>query len=261
MGATGAIVMALAKRKLSFSLLKQAIETTAMMTSFVMFILVGSTVFSLVFRGVDGDLWVERLLTGLPGGALGFLIVVNVMIFLLAFFLDYFEIAFIMVPLLTPVAHKLGIDIVWFGVLLAVNMQTSFLHPPFGFALFYLRSVAPRNIKTWDIYWGAVPFVIIQVLMVATIIAFPRIVTGNISEAAGAIKGSGAEELQRQLGGALGAPAKKDDASRPAADPADDLERLLQQQGGGKPEEKPKAEEKPADDPAAELEKALKGAK
>src|SRR6187399_496107 len=165
MGATGALIMALVKRKLSWRLLKQAVESTATMTSFVMFILVGSTVFSLVFRGVNGDLWVEHLLTGLPGGVLGFLIVVNVLVFLLAFFLDYFEIAFIMVPLLTPVAHKLGIDIVWFGVLLAVNMQTSFLHPPFGFALFYLRSVAPKSVSTSDIYWGAVPFVAIQVMM------------------------------------------------------------------------------------------------
>ena len=144
MGASGAIILALMKRKLNFGLTKQAIESTATMTSFVIFILIGSTVFSLVFRGVDGDLWVEHLLTGLPGGALGFLIVVNVMIFFLAFFLDYFEIAFIMVPLLAPVAQKLGIDLVWFGVLLGVNMQTSFLHPPFGFALFYLRSVAPK---------------------------------------------------------------------------------------------------------------------
>src|SRR4051812_5913308 len=198
MGATGAIVMALAKRKLSFSLLKQALESTALMTSFVMFILVGSTVFSLVFRGVDGDLWVEHLLTGLPGGALGFLIVVNVMIFFLAFFLDYFEIAFIMVPLLTPVAQKLGIDIVWFGVLLAVNMQTSFLHPPFGFALFYLRSVAPKGVKTSDIYWGAIPFVCIQVIMAAVIIAFPSLVTSHVT-AASTVKGTGAKELQRQL--------------------------------------------------------------
>src|SRR3954452_10511355 len=206
MGATGAIVMALAKRKLSFSLLKQAVESTALMTSFVMFILVGSTVFSLVFRGVDGDLWVEHLLSGLPGGALGFLIVVNVMIFFLAFFLDYFEIAFIMVPLLTPVAQKLGIDIVWFGVLLALNMQTSFLHPPFGFALFYLRSVAPPSVRTTDIYWGAIPFVVIQVMMVAAIIAFPGIVTGNVVHAPGAIKGSGADELRRQLEGTTAPP-------------------------------------------------------
>src|SRR4051812_5678241 len=198
MGATGAIVMALAKRKLSFSLLRQAVESTAEMTSFVMFILVGSTVFSLVFRGINGDLWVEHLLIGLPGGALGFLIVVNAMIFFLAFFLDYFEIAFIMVPLLAPVAQKLGIDLVWFGVLLAVNMQTSFLHPPFGFALFYLRSVAPKSVKTSDIYWGAIPFVCIQVLMVAIVIAFPNLVTSHVT-AASTVKGTGAEELQRQM--------------------------------------------------------------
>jgi tripartite ATP-independent transporter DctM subunit len=232
MGASGAIIMALAKRKLSFSLLKQAIESTATMTSFVMFILVGSTVFSLVFRGMDGDLWVEHLLTSVPGGALGFLIVVNVLIFLLAFFLDYFEIAFIMVPLLAPVAQKLGIDLVWFGVLLAVNMQTSFLHPPFGFALFYLRSVAPASVRTSQIYWGAIPFVAIQVLMVAIVIAFPRIVTGNVSEAAGAIKGSGAEELRRQIEGPFKPP--------PAA--------------GEKAKEAPKSE-----DAGAELERLLKG--
>jgi tripartite ATP-independent transporter DctM subunit len=237
MGATGALLMALLKRRLSFSLLKQAVESTATMTSFVMFILVGSTVFSLVFRGMNGDLWVERLLGGLPGGALGFLIVVNVMIFLLAFFLDYFEIAFIMVPLLTPVAQKLGIDLVWFGVLLAVNMQTSFLHPPFGFALFYLRSVAPKAISTMDIYWGAVPFVAIQILMVAAIIAFPQLVTSNVNHAPGAIKGSGAEELRRQI---EGAPPKAEKAKEPekgkpagapkADDPASELERLLKQQ-------------------------------
>ena len=237
MGASGAIIMALARRKLTWSLLRQALESTALMTSFVMFILVGSTVFSLVFRGVDGDLWVEHLLGNMPGGALGFLIVVNALIFFLAFFLDYFEIAFIMVPLLTPVAQKLGIDLVWFGVLLAVNMQTSFLHPPFGFALFYLRSVAPKSVKTSDIYWGAIPFVVIQVLMVATIIAFPRIVTGNISAAAGAIKGSGADELQRQLGGAPpppapGKPVPKDEKAAPAQtnDVGSELERALKGQ-------------------------------
>ena len=230
MGASGAIIMALAKRKLSWNLLKQAVESTATMTSFVIFILVGSTVFSLVFRGVNGDLWVEQLLTGLPGGALGFLIVVNVMIFFLAFFLDYFEIAFIMVPLLAPVAQKLGIDLVWFGVLLAVNMQTSFLHPPFGFALFYLRSVAPKNIKTTDIYWGAVPFVCIQLVMVAIVIAFPGIVTSHVSKAAGAISGSGAEELRRQLGAPAspGAGAAPGDASRD--DPAAQIDRMLKQQ-------------------------------
>lgn len=231
MGASGALIMALIKRKLSFSLLKQAIESTALITSFVMFILVGSTVFSLVFRGVDGDLWIERLLGNLPGGALGFLIVVNAMVFFLAFFLDYFEIAFIMVPLLTPVAQKLGIDIVWFGVLLAVNMQTSFLHPPFGFALFYLRSVAPRAVKTSDIYWGAVPFVVIQLLMVGIVIAFPGMVTGNISQIISNVKGTGAEELQRQLEpSAPAAPQPGSEKSAPKTDDsASEIERELQQ--------------------------------
>ncbi|MGE5129852.1 MAG: TRAP transporter large permease [Sphingomonadaceae bacterium] len=231
MGASGAIVMALVKRKLSLPVLKQAIESTATMTSFVMFILIGSTVFSLVFRGMDGDLWVEHLLTSVPGGALGFLIVVNVMIFLLAFFLDYFEIAFIMVPLLAPVAQKLGIDLVWFGVLLAVNMQTSFLHPPFGFALFYLRSVAPKSVRTSEIYWGAIPFVVIQILMISVVIAFPRIVTGNISAAAGAIKGSGAEELRRQIESDTKAPGpEKGKAAPKAEDTGAELERLLKGQ-------------------------------
>jgi TRAP-type mannitol/chloroaromatic compound transport system permease large subunit len=137
---------------------------------------VGSTVFGLTFRAVDGDLWVERLLTDLPGGALGFLIVVNALVFVLAFFLDFFEIAFILVPLLAPVAQLLGIDLVWFGVILAINMQTSFMHPPFGFALFYLRSVAPKEIRTSDIYWGAVPFLVIQLVMVAVVVAFPQMV-------------------------------------------------------------------------------------
>jgi len=177
MGATGALILAIARRRLSFKLLKQAMETTGKLTSFVVFILVGSTVFSLVFRGVNGDLWVEHLLLGLPGGQIGFLIVVNILVFVLAFFLDFFELSFIVVPLLGPVAEKLGIDLIWFGVLLGVNMQTSFMHPPFGFALFYLRSVAPASIKTTDIYWGAIPFVCIQVIMVAIVIAFPGIVS------------------------------------------------------------------------------------
>ncbi|WP_413438631.1 TRAP transporter large permease subunit [Sulfuriferula sp. GW1] len=173
MGASGALALALFKRRLSLDLLKQAMDSTTRLTSFVVFILIGSTVFSLVFRGVDGDLWVEHLLTALPGGALGFLIVVNLLIFVLAFFLDFFEIAFIIIPLLAPVAHKLGIDLVWFGVLIGINMQTSFMHPPFGFALFYLRSVAPKSIRTSAIYRGAIPFVIIQLLMVGLLIAFP----------------------------------------------------------------------------------------
>jgi tripartite ATP-independent transporter DctM subunit len=176
MGAAGAMVLAAAHRRLNRELLFQAMTTTTKLTSFVIFILIGSTVFSLVFRGVNGDQWVETLLTQLPGGALGFLLVVNLLVFVLAFFLDFFEIAFILVPLLAPVAQKLGIDLVWFGVLLGVNMQTSFMHPPFGFALFYLRSVAPTSVRTSDIYWGAVPFLIIQVVMIALVVSFPEIV-------------------------------------------------------------------------------------
>ena len=176
MGATGALALAWAKRKLNLDLLRQAMDSTTRLTSFVIFILIGSTVFSLVFRLMDGDLWVEGLLAGLPGGAIGFLVVVNLLVFLLAFFLDFFEIAFIVVPLLAPVAQKLGIDLVWFGVLLGLNMQTSFMHPPFGFALFYLRSVAPKNVRTSDIYWGAIPFVLVQVLMVVLVLSFPALV-------------------------------------------------------------------------------------
>jgi tripartite ATP-independent transporter DctM subunit len=184
MGASGALALALIKRRLSMDLLRQAMDSTAKLTSFVIFILVGSTVFGLTFRAVDGDLWVEGLLTDLPGGALGFLIVVNILVFVLAFFLDFFEIAFIIIPLLAPVAAKLGIDLVWFGVILGVNMQTSFLHPPFGFALFYLRSVAPREVKTSDIYWGAVPFVVIQLIMVALVVSFPQMVLHYKGDAA-----------------------------------------------------------------------------
>ncbi len=189
MGASGALILALMNRRLDWSLLRQALDTTAKLSSFVIFILVGSTVFSLVFRAVNGDLWVENLLTSLPGGQVGFLIVVNLLAFVLAFFLDFFELAFIVIPLLGPVAEKLGINLIWFGVLLGVNMQTSFMHPPFGFALFYLRSVAPRSdymdkitgklipkITTGQIYWGAIPFVIIQIIMVSLVIIFPQMV-------------------------------------------------------------------------------------
>ncbi|WP_353153853.1 TRAP transporter large permease subunit [Pollutimonas bauzanensis] len=190
MGAVGALAMAVLRGRFSFSLLKQAMDTTTKLSCFVVFILVGSTVFSLSFRGINGDLWVEHLLIGLPGGEWGFLIVVSLLTFFLAFFLDFFELAFIIVPLLGPVADKMGIDLIWFGVLLAVNMQTSFMHPPFGFALFYLRSVAPKEdyhdrvtgklipkVTTGQIYWGSVPFIGIQVLMVAAVMLFPGIVT------------------------------------------------------------------------------------
>ena len=177
MGAVGALALAFSKGKLNRKMLTESLHSTAKIASFVIFILIGSSVFSLVFRGVNGDLWVEHLLLDLPGGALGFLIFVNLLVFCLAFFLDFFEISFIILPLLAPVADKLGIDLVWFGILMGVNMQTSFMHPPFGFALFYLRSVAPPEIRTSDIYWGAVPFVVIQVIMVVLIISFPSLVT------------------------------------------------------------------------------------
>ena len=195
MGAVGALLMAMARRRLNLKLMQQAMDSTMKLSCFVVFILIGSTAFSLAFQGVDGQKWVEHLLGSLPGGQLGFLIVVNILVFVLAFFLDFFELSFIVVPLLAPVAEKLGIDLVWFGVLLAVNMQTSFMHPPFGFALFYLRSVAPQDeytdrltrkrvagVTTTQIYWGAVPFVLIQVIMVGLIIAFPNLVSGGLAK-------------------------------------------------------------------------------
>ncbi|MCZ2088251.1 MAG: TRAP transporter large permease subunit, partial [Burkholderiales bacterium] len=190
MGAMGAIIMAASRGRLNMSLLKQALATTTRLSSFVMFILIGATFFSMVFQAADGPVWVEHLLAQLPGGQVGFLVFVNVMIFVLAFFLDFFELSFIVVPLLAPIADKMGIDLVWFGVLLAVNMQTSFMHPPFGFALFFLRSVAPDKpyvdhvtgktiapVTTMQIYKGATPFLILQLTMVAILIAYPGLVT------------------------------------------------------------------------------------
>jgi tripartite ATP-independent transporter DctM subunit len=186
MGCVGALVLAAIHRRLTFDLIWQAMEGTMRLTAMVVFILIGSRVFSMVFQGVDGAKWVEHLLTGLPGGQVGFLIVVNIFIFFLAFFLDFFEIAFIILPMLGPVADKMGIDLVWFGVLLCVNMQTSFMHPPFGFALFYLRGIADTlykekridvPVKSNDIYLGAIPWVLMQVLLVAIVIFVPQTVT------------------------------------------------------------------------------------
>ncbi len=189
MGAVGALIMAAAKGRLSMDVIRQALASTTRLSSFVLFILIGARVFSLTFYGVNGHLWVEHLLVSLPGGETGFLIAVNILVFFLAFFLDFFELAFIIVPLLAPAADKLGIDLIWFGVLLGINMQTSFMHPPFGFALFYLRSVAAKipyldkvtgkrmePVTTGQIYWGAVPFVCIQIVMVGLVIAFPQMV-------------------------------------------------------------------------------------
>jgi TRAP-type mannitol/chloroaromatic compound transport system permease large subunit len=189
MGAVGAMVLGFMKRRLSVDLLRQAVRATAKLSAFVMFILIGARVFSLTFYGVNGHVWVEELLVSLPGGQVGFLLFVNALVFVLAFFLDFFELAFIIVPLIGPAADRLGIDLIWFGVILGVNMQTSFMHPPFGFALFYLRSVAPREsyidrisgkkiapVTTGQIYWGAVPFVGIQVIMIVLVILFPAMV-------------------------------------------------------------------------------------
>jgi TRAP-type mannitol/chloroaromatic compound transport system permease large subunit len=256
MGAAGALIMATTRRRLSFKLMRQAMDTTAKLSTFVVFILIGARVFSLTFYGVDGHKWVEELLLNLPGGQLGFLIVVNILVFLLAFFLDFFELAFIVVPLLAPVAEKLGIDLIWFGVLLGVNMQTSFMHPPFGFALFYLRSVAPAQqyldkvsgklmapVTTGQIYWGAVPFVVIQVIMVALVIVFPQMVM---------VYKSGAPEIDTSK-------VRIEIPGSDAPTPPDDILRDLQK--SGEPKKEGGKEMTPEEKAAAEIEKALGGGK
>jgi tripartite ATP-independent transporter DctM subunit len=186
MGCVGALILAAIHKRLSPSLVWEAMLGTMRLTAMVVFILIGSRVFSMVFQGVDGGKWVEHMLSGLPGGQTGFLIVVNIFIFFLAFFLDFFEIAFIILPMLGPVAEKMGIDLIWFGVLLCVNMQTSFMHPPFGFALFYLRGIADtlfkekridKPVKSNDIYLGSIPWVIMQLVLVAIVIFVPQTVT------------------------------------------------------------------------------------
>lgn len=196
MGATGALIMAVSRRRLGFDLLRQALDNTAKLTCFVIFILIGATVFSFTFNAADGHLWVEHLFDKLPGGQLGVLIAVNLLVFILGCFIDFFEIAFIVIPLLIPVADKLGIDLVWFGVIIAMNLQTSFLTPPFGFALFYLRSVAARidyndrvtnkripAVTTAQIYKGSIIFIALQLIMLAAVIAFPTLVTGRLDKA------------------------------------------------------------------------------
>jgi TRAP-type mannitol/chloroaromatic compound transport system permease large subunit len=264
MGAAGALVMAIVRGRLSFKLTRQAMDTTAKLSTFVVFILIGARVFSLTFYGVDGHKWVEHLLLNLPGGQLGFLIVVNILVFLLAFFLDFFELSFIVVPLLGPVAEKLGIDLIWFGVLLGVNMQTSFMHPPFGFALFYLRSVAPAReyidkitqkrtlpVTTGQIYWGAIPFVCIQLVMVTLLIAFPQMTL---------VYKSGVPEID---------PSKVRIELPPdeAGEKPEDLLKDLQKGGAAEEKAPPPAaagadKAKSAEDKAAEdIEKALKGGK
>ncbi len=206
MGAMGALVMALARRRINLKLLNQALDSTVRLATFVLFILIGSTVFSFTFNAADGHLWVEHLFKNMPGGALGFLIVVNILVFVLGCFIDFFEIAFIVIPMLMPVAEKIlpelfppgtPIDpiMIWFGVVLAMNLQTSFLTPPFGFALFYLRSVAAKSdykdritgemipaVTTAQIYKGSIAFIVLQLIMVGALIAFPKLVTGGIDE-------------------------------------------------------------------------------
>jgi len=185
LGAVGALILAAANRTLTWPLVYQGMSTTMRITAMVVYILIGARTFSLVFQGVGGKEWIEHLLISLPGGQIGFLVFANIFIFVIAFFLDFFEIAFIIIPLLAPAADKLGIDLIWFGVLICANIQTSFMHPPFGFALFYLRSIAPPSVKTTEIYWGAIPWVVLQVILVVIVIFWPGSVTYWISRGTG----------------------------------------------------------------------------
>ena len=180
LGAVGAMVLALLRGRLGLENLRESTFETAKLTTMVVFLLVGSTAFTLVFRGVYGDEWIRELLTGLPGGKVGLLVIANLVVFGLGFFIDFFEIAFIVLPLIVPAAQELGITgdaMVWFGVMIAMNLQTSFLTPPFGFALFYLRTVTPEEVPTSTIYRGVLPFIAIQATGLAVVVIFPEIVT------------------------------------------------------------------------------------
>ena len=244
------------------NLLRQAYQATARLTAMVAFILIGSTCFSIVFQGVDGNTWVEHWLTSLPGGAWGFLLIVNLFVFFLAFFLDFFEIAFIIIPMLAPVAQKVLAPIVgesaaliWFGVILCVNMQTSFMHPPFGFALFYLRGVAPKEVKSSDIYWGAVPWVILQLIMVALVVAMPKLVTVFLDKDLNVDLDKVKIELPVEPGS--GDPDKdQEDAQKDQDKAASDIQKAL----GGTDEAKDAAPAAKTDEEkaVAEIEKALK---
>jgi TRAP-type mannitol/chloroaromatic compound transport system permease large subunit len=259
MGALGALIMAGSRRRLGFDLLKQALENTTKLAIFVLFILIGSTVFSFTFNAADGHIWVEHLFAQLPGGQLGFLIVVNILVFVLGMFIDFFEIAFIVIPLLAPVAEKLGIDLIWFGIIIAMNLQTSFLTPPFGFALFYLRSVAARSdytdhvtkqripaVTTAQIYKGSIAFIILQLIMVAAVIAYPTLVTSNLGEKV-EVNEQQVNDMLNNMPGAEGeAPTGAE------TDPTAGME------GADKPAEPAAAAE---DDPMKALEEAAKEAK
>jgi len=271
MGAVGALIMAAIKRRLSWSIVRQALENSTKLSIFVLFILIGSTVFSFTFNAADGHIWVEHLFDRLPGGALGFLIVVNLLVFVLGCFIDFFEIAFIVIPLLAPVADKMGIDLIWFGVILAMNLQTSFLTPPFGFALFYLRSVAAREdytdavtgkrigaVTTPQIYKGAIAFIVLQLVMVAVLIVKPELVTGSITKS---VQGDNEAIRQQLLDMQVGDPgaddpwaSEKDDkgetASSDASAPADAGPYGVPQAPGGDATE---------EDPMEALKRAMQG--
>jgi tripartite ATP-independent transporter DctM subunit len=240
MGALGALILAIIKGRISFSLLKQALDSTAKLASFVLFILIGSTIFSFAFNAAEGHYWVENLFKDMPGGGWGFLVVVNILVFILGCFIDFFEIAFIVIPLLAPVAEKIlpglvpGMTpddaLIWFGVIIAMNLQTSFLTPPFGFALFYLRSVAPKNdyidritknripaVTTTQIYKGSIAFIVLQLAMVAAIMYWPQLVTGGIEK----VEKISDDKVQEMLNQTI--PAPEAQSNQPALDPARDL--------------------------------------
>jgi len=176
-GAVGALLLALIRGELSVWRLKEIMQSTTRISSMVFLILIGASVFSLVFRGYGGDDIVRNFLTDLPGGTLGAVIVVMLVMFLLGFVLDFIEITFVVVPIVAPILLGMNLDPVWLGIMIAINLQTSFLTPPFGFALFYLRGVAPPEVSTSDIYRGVIPFVALQLLMLALLAAWPELVT------------------------------------------------------------------------------------
>ena len=242
MGAVGAMILAAIHKRLTWALIKEAMVSTMRLTAMVVYILIGSRIFSLVFQGVDGGIWIEHMLAGLPGGQIGFLIAVNIFIFFLAFFLDFFEIAFIIIPFLAPVATKLGIDLIWFGVMICVNMQTSFMHPPFGFARFYLRGIAdtlfkngsiPRKVESRDIYLGSIPFIIMQLILVGIVIFFPQTVTMFLDKEKVLDLDKASQQIQEMGGGRTQqAPASLDPLKpdAPAAeDPMEAVKRALEQ--------------------------------
>lgn len=198
-GAISSLALVAVRRRLTLPLLREAADSTVLISCAAMFILVGASFFVLPFRGMDGDAWLQAMLGGLPAGATGFLVAVALLVFVLAFFLDFFEIAFIVLPLVMPVARAMGIDPAWFAVLLCVVLQTSFMHPPFGIALYNLRSVAPASVPTSAIYWGAVPFIALQLVVAAVLIAWPNLAVPLFSRTTERLEPAAVEELLRAL--------------------------------------------------------------